>query len=595
MKLRNKIAIGIAILIALIAISTGVEATEFRSRLIGAELNLGANVTVFQGKTNVTEIVPEYTFSATSTTALTRTKVINAKTLFCADKKVSLASNADYKIDPKDAEVHEYPEMVDGVISEESYMMAYILSEVECDRVTLTDGIVQQALWYMWDQTEEGEQPNDLYKAAKQYAKYKKAAETQEIEIDTSKAKITDTSDGKGYSIGYFKATFPTAHYKHGDFGYFKATFPTAHYKHGDFERKFGEILDIKLIDGNGNEVSKSKWKITNKDHDEISGYPSSGAKFYIETTTKKNIEGPFKISITFNTVDAEGYYQKLYGTHWVSIPTEDSQQATIHYCPTCQAILDAHGGRVDGGYVYDEEVVRVLCGTRVYDRAADNDIPGVAEKISSRIANCGKDVVCLDGVSRKCGTEYTFFGMQLKAKCLLNVVPVTRRVYVAKIGCGAIIYDYEHQYIDPKTNEPVINTWRCGYGYVPYDHEELSQELITVGGKRTTTEMIFTIDMKPEQEIIKVDDDGNNLAGAELAIKDSSGKIWNCANLIMNGRTGTDLTDEELFEIRNTVIEECCKAAGGEVTKSDKYVGCYNGLEEEYKACYNKRLGGEE
>ena len=76
---------------------------------------------------------------------------------------------------------------------------------------------------------------------------------------------------------------------------------------------------------------------------------------------------------------------------------------------------------------------------------------------------------------------------------------------------------------------------------------------------------------------------------------KDSSGKIWNCANLIMNGRTGTDLTDEELFEIRNTVIEECCKAAGGEVTKSDKYVGCYNGLEEEYKACYNKRLGGEE
>ena len=76
---------------------------------------------------------------------------------------------------------------------------------------------------------------------------------------------------------------------------------------------------------------------------------------------------------------------------------------------------------------------------------------------------------------------------------------------------------------------------------------------------------------------------------------RESSGQIWNCANLIINGRTGQELTEEEEHQIRNSVIEECCKEAGGEVMKSHSNTSCSNPIEEEYHACYVKKLGGEE
>ena len=79
---------------------------------------------------------------------------------------------------------------------------------------------------------------------------------------------------------------------------------------------------------------------------------------------------------------------------------------------------------------------------------------------------------------------------------------------------------------------------------------------------------------------------------------KESSGEIWNCANLIMNGRTGQQPTEEDQHDMRNTIIEQCCKEADGTVMKSDNNVSCNNAHQDKYKACYDKKMkninGGE-
>lgn len=72
---------------------------------------------------------------------------------------------------------------------------------------------------------------------------------------------------------------------------------------------------------------------------------------------------------------------------------------------------------------------------------------------------------------------------------------------------------------------------------------------------------------------------------------RESSGQIWNCANLIINGRTGQELTEEE-HQIRNSVIEECCEKAEGQIMKNNNNnVSCYNPIIEEYKACRTEKM----
>lgn len=83
-----------------------------------------------------------------------------------------------------------------------------------------------------------------------------------------------------------------------------------------------------------------------------------------------------------------------------------------------------------------------------------------------------------------------------------------------------------------------------------------------------------------------------------DVVDKTSSGEIWNCANLIMNGNTGKPLTSEEQSGIRNSVIEECCKYAEGQFEKDGNDVSCKKPDKEKYNACYEERMeevnGGE-
>ena len=500
MNLRTKIAIGLIILVALLTIGTSVKAVEFRSRILNTGmLNLGAYATITDGDVVVSTVDPQYNFSTDTPVYLTQSAVIKAKTLYCVEKPVHLGNGVNYYLDPKDSETHKYPNIVDGKASWEDYLIAYILSEPETKRETLAEGFVQQAIWAWLQQTT----PNDLYKAAEKYADYKKEAETQKIVIDTAKAHSTE-KDG-----GYV-------------FGPFKATFPSAYYKHGDFERSFGEVINVKLVDKNGNEISKDKWKIVDKDYNDISGYPKSRESFYIITNTTA-IDMPVKLKMSFNTVDAEGYLQYLYGTYWASTITTSEEDASgpIHYCDECQAIIDAHDGVVNG-YVYDNKTTKVNCGSVVMDTDSGN----TGAKLESHTAACGLNVSCADGKQRVCGTKYYYFGVELTASCFGgNKVNVSYRDYVAKVGCGKVITDYSHIIIDQKTGDEYYNKWRCGYGYISHDHEERSQELIQVWGTRKTKEDVATIDVDDTAKIIKIDAKSKKpLAGATLAIYDKDG-----------------------------------------------------------------------
>lgn len=72
---------------------------------------------------------------------------------------------------------------------------------------------------------------------------------------------------------------------------------------------------------------------------------------------------------------------------------------------------------------------------------------------------------------------------------------------------------------------------------------------------------------------------------------KESSGEIANCANLIINGRTGKELTDEEEKKINNTIIEQCCEEAEGRVIKNNNgNVSCMDPNAEKYKACKTEK-----
>ena len=73
---------------------------------------------------------------------------------------------------------------------------------------------------------------------------------------------------------------------------------------------------------------------------------------------------------------------------------------------------------------------------------------------------------------------------------------------------------------------------------------------------------------------------------------KESSGEITNCANLIINGRTGKELTDDEEKDINNTIIEKRREKAEGQIMKNNNNnVSCYNPIIEEYKACRTEKM----
>lgn len=71
---------------------------------------------------------------------------------------------------------------------------------------------------------------------------------------------------------------------------------------------------------------------------------------------------------------------------------------------------------------------------------------------------------------------------------------------------------------------------------------------------------------------------------------KESNGEIANCANLIMNGKTGDFLENEKS---NLTTIEQCCIEAGGQYDGNGKDSLCTGGWDKEkFSACVNEKMG---
>ena len=71
---------------------------------------------------------------------------------------------------------------------------------------------------------------------------------------------------------------------------------------------------------------------------------------------------------------------------------------------------------------------------------------------------------------------------------------------------------------------------------------------------------------------------------------RESDGEIWNCANLIMNGKTENIKTEEQL---RNEIIEDCCNKVSGTLTTEGSYT-CRTENEkqaEAYSKCFNAEI----
>jgi hypothetical protein len=69
-----------------------------------------------------------------------------------------------------------------------------------------------------------------------------------------------------------------------------------------------------------------------------------------------------------------------------------------------------------------------------------------------------------------------------------------------------------------------------------------------------------------------------------------TNGEIWNCANLIMNGRTQNKMTKEDENEQMNIIVEQCCEYAEGTISKGTNSVSCGNPDKEKYNACYQEK-----
>ena len=72
---------------------------------------------------------------------------------------------------------------------------------------------------------------------------------------------------------------------------------------------------------------------------------------------------------------------------------------------------------------------------------------------------------------------------------------------------------------------------------------------------------------------------------------KESAGEIANCANLILNGKTGTDLDETEEKKLNNIIIEQCCEEANGRVIKNNGNVSCMDPDGEKYTECKVKKV----
>lgn len=69
---------------------------------------------------------------------------------------------------------------------------------------------------------------------------------------------------------------------------------------------------------------------------------------------------------------------------------------------------------------------------------------------------------------------------------------------------------------------------------------------------------------------------------------RESSGEFWACANRIMNGTAGQEMTEDEKLEQENIIREQCCIEAGGTAIEGS----CKDADQQKWNACFHDRHG---
>ena len=77
-----------------------------------------------------------------------------------------------------------------------------------------------------------------------------------------------------------------------------------------------------------------------------------------------------------------------------------------------------------------------------------------------------------------------------------------------------------------------------------------------------------------------------------DIIDRQSSGEFWACANRIMNGTAGQEMTKNEKTEQENIIREQCCIEAGGTAVKGNDSVTCKDADQEKWNECFHDRNG---
>ena len=466
---KYKILLSCIVLIGLLLLTTHVQAAEFVSSILNKKgiekLGDGSFTAGSWSYSGSSGSAPD---TSIELIYLKGDDIIGSSNLFCVDKTTPLTSlTATYMYSGSQSDFY-------------NDAMAYILSEGECSRNSLGDGIVQQAIWYYGRQSTT---KPDLCYVAEAFAAYKE--NYVQPSIDSSGA--TASRSGSGYSVGPFTVTYTSEYY--GSIG-------------------FGDIVGMSVVDANGAAVPFSL---------STGGYPASGTPFYINIGS--GVKGPLGISISFSDMEAYGHSIPLAGEY-----SYGPKPGEIHYCDTCTDYMN-NSNIESGKWVYEVRTAyNQRCGTEVFDQVDPTLENFPSELIKSNTEYCGRNMtVYIDNYSTytktvKCGDYYQYTVRSdsgdttewRRACCSSGTVAVQYRQYIYCIGCGKKDYGY-YQWWDTKNNV-LVEGWTtriCGdrYGEIPEQYTVGAQGLIYGWGERYTrintlsTSVTLTFDI-PVQKI---------------------------------------------------------------------------------------------